>query len=125
MPAPAEVGEAGSFTVNGIEFAVTTLNRCIPFSDAPGNVDLQALGGGAKINLTQFGSETDVSVDGSAISREFGSIAFGKDPVIASSEISGDRWTGSATISDSLDSGDMVEVVWDVQVPDEIRDCSL
>lgn len=120
-----EVGEAGSFTVNDVEFAVTMLNRCIPFSDSPGNLDLQALAGGAKLNLQLLGSMTDVSVDGSLIEEEFGSIAFGDDQVVEASEVSGDRWTGSATAADSLGSGTVVEIAWDVMVPEEARDCGL
>ncbi len=127
--APPSVGEAGSFTVNGTEFAVTTLNRCIPFSDAAGNIDLQALAlgeqGSAKLNLYLDGSFLDVSVDGSGISAQFGSIAFGKDPDVHSSEVSGDRWTGSATVGDSLDSGDTVDLAWDIMIHEEINDCSL
>ncbi len=127
--APSSVGEAGSFTVNGTEFAVTTLNRCIPFSDQAGNIDLQALArgeqGSAKLNLNLDGDFLDVSVDGSGISAEFGSVAFGKDPDVQSSEVSGDRWTGSATVGDSLDSGDTVELAWDIMIPEEINDCSL
>lgn len=127
--APPSVGEAGSFTVNGTEFAVTLLNRCIPFSDAAGNIDLQALAqgeqGGAKLNLNLLGGSLDVSVDGSGISNEFGSIAFGKDPDVQSSEVAGDRWTGSATVGDSLGSGDTVDLAWDIMIPDEINDCSL
>ncbi len=124
-PGQPDVGETGSFTVNGTEFAVTTLNRCIPFQDAPGNVDLQALAGGAKLNLVQFGGVTEVSVDGSTINEMFGSIAFGEAPVVAASDIAGDRWTGSATVGDSLGSSETVEVTWDVMVPAEARDCSL
>lgn len=127
--APPAVGEAGSFTVNETEFAVTLLNRCIPFSDEAGNVDLQALAqggqGAAKLNLSLLGDFLDVSVDGSGISNEFGSIAFGSDQVVESSEIAGDRWSGSATVADSLGSGETVDITWDVMVPDEIRDCSL
>ncbi|MDJ0496441.1 MAG: hypothetical protein QNJ89_01330 [Acidimicrobiia bacterium] len=127
--APSSIGEAGSFRVNDTEFAVTTLNRCIPFSDQAGNIDLQALArgeqGSAKLNLNLDGEFLDVSVDGSGISAEFGSIAFGKDPDVESSEVSGDRWTGSATVGDSLDSGDRVDLAWDVMIPEEINDCSL
>ena len=125
-PAP-EVGEEGSFTVNGTEFAVTLLNRCIPFSDAPGNIDLQALaqGTGAKINLVQAGEMTEVSVDGSRIEEMFGSIAFGADPAVSASTVSGDRWTGSAIVGDSLGSGETVDITWDVMVPAEAQDCGL
>lgn len=133
-PAP-EVGEAGSFTVNATEFAVTLLNRCIPFSDSPGNIDLQALaqGEGAKLNLVLLGGTTEVSVDGSGIEEMFGSIAFGgdsfddgiDDPGVHSSDVAGDRWTGSATLDDALDSGETVDVTWDVMVPAEAHDCSL
>lgn len=121
------VGEAGSFTVNGTEFAVTLLNRCIPFQDKAGDIDLQALAGGprAKLNLYLLGVTTEVSVDGSTIQDMFGSIAFGEAPTIAASEVIGNRWTGSATVADSLGSGKTVDLTWDVMVPDEIRDCSL
>lgn len=120
------VGEAGSFTVNGTEFSVTLLNRCIPFQDEPGDIDLQALAQGAKLNLEFVGStETRVSVDGPTIQEMFGSIAFGKDAIVAASEVTDDRWTGSATVADSLESGETVDLTWDVMVPKEIRDCSL
>lgn len=126
-PQPPQVGEAGSFTVDDVEFAVTLLNRCIPFSDSPGNYDLQALaqGQGAKLNLVLMGGTTEVSVDGSGIGEMFGSIAFGDDPVVESSEIDGDRWTGSATVADTLGSGTTVDITWDLMVPTEARDCSL
>ena len=55
----------------------------------------------------------------------FGSIAFGSDPVVDASSLEGDRWTGSATVGDSLDSGATVDIVWDVMVPPEAVDCSL
>lgn len=119
------IGDAGSFTVNDTEFAVTLLNRCIPFQDREGDFDLQALAQGAKLNLVLFGGSTDVSVDGSTVNEMFGSIAFGEDPIVAESEITGDRWIGSATVADSLGSGESVDLTWDVMVPDEIRDCSL
>lgn len=123
----AEVGEAGSFTVNGTEFAVTLLNRCIPFSDEPGNVDLQALaqGQGAKLNLYVASDFVEVSVDGSGIQEMFGSIAFGGDPVVQESTIEGDRWTGSASVGDSLGSGTTVDITWDAMIPPEAIDCSL
>ena len=44
----------GSFGVNGTEFAVTFLNRCIPFGGEDGKtIDLQPLaqGQGAQLNL--------------------------------------------------------------------------
>jgi hypothetical protein len=120
-------GEGGSFTVNGTEFAVTLLNRCIPFQDEPGNVDLQALAQaqGGKLNLYVAGESVEVSVDGSGIEEMFGSIAFGDSPVVHDSAIDGDRWIGSATVGDSLDSGDTVDVTWDVMIPAEAIDCSL
>jgi hypothetical protein len=126
-PEEPEVGEAGSFTVDGTEFAVTLLNRCIPFSDQPGNIDLQALaqGQGAKLNLVLMGGTTEVSVDGSGIQELFGSIAFGQDPVVSESTVSGDRWTGSATVGDALGSGETVDITWDVMVPAEAQDCGL
>jgi hypothetical protein len=129
--APADpqppAGEAGTFTVNETQFAVTFLNRCIPFSDQPGNIDLQpiAQGQGAQLNLELFGDSVDVSVQGSAIEEEFGSLAFGEDPVVHESTVSGDRWTGSATVGDSLGSGETVDISWDVMVPSEAQDCSL
>ena len=39
--------------------------------------------------------------------------------------LSGDRWSGSATLDDVRGSADPVSVTWDVMVPSEIRDCSL
>lgn len=123
----AAAGEAGSFAVNGTEFPVTFLNRCIPFQDEPGNIDLQALaqGQGGKLNLYVAGEFVEVSVDGSGIQEMFGSIAFGDAPVVHDSTIDGDRWTGSATVGDSLGSGDTVDVSWDVAIPAEAIDCSL
>lgn len=121
-----EVGEFGSFTVNDTEFAVTGLLRCIPFQDEPGDIDLQALGQRAQLNLEFFGGDrTDVSVQGGAIRDEFGSIAFGSDVEVSSSDISGDRWTGTATAGDSTGGDGTVDITWDVMIPEEIRDCSL
>jgi len=124
--APA-VGEAGFFSVSGEEFAVTLLNRCVPFQDDEGNVDLQALaqGSGVKLNLYLVGESVEVSVDGSGLQDSYGSIAFGKDPVVHESVLDGDRWTGSATVGDSLGSGDTVDITWDVMIPAEANDCSL
>ena len=39
-PAAPEVTEMGSFTVNDTEFAVTFLNRCIPFGGEGGRRDV-------------------------------------------------------------------------------------
>lgn len=123
--ADLEVGERGSFTVDGMTFVVTFLNRCIPYDEDPDAIDLQALDrdNGAKINLYFANGRMDVSVDGSAISQEFGSPAFGA--TLDESSIDGGRWTGSATLDDAFDSGETVDVTWDVQVPDDVRDCSL
>lgn len=127
-PEPASqppVGEAGSFTVDGTEFAVTRLNPCVPFNEAPDDLDLQALAPGAQLNLYLMGGTTEVSVQGSAIQSQFGSIAFGEGPVVNESSVSGGRWTGSATVGDSMGSGETVDLTWDVQIPSEINDCSL
>lgn len=123
-PAPA-VGEGGTFTVNEIEFAVNLLNRCIPFSDSDDDIDLQALAQGAKLNLVLIDGTTEVSVDGTAIGDEFGSVAFGSDPAVTSSEVTEGRWSGLATVGDSMGSGETVEISWDVMIPQEIRDCGL
>lgn len=128
-PDPAEapaVGEAGFFTVDGEEFVVTLLNRCIPFQDAEGNIDLQALSAAqVKLNLYVAGGTVEVSVDGSGLRETYGSVAFGEDPVVHESEVDGDRWMGSATVGDSLGSGSTVDLRWDVMVPSDVNDCSL
>ena len=57
----------GSFTVNDTEFAVTFLNRCIPFEGPDSDViDLQPLaqGQGAQLNLNGTNDFIDVSVQG-------------------------------------------------------------
>jgi hypothetical protein len=132
-PAPQapEVTELGSFTVNETEFAVTFLNRCIPF-DGPDSdvIDLQpiAQGQGAQLNLYGTSESIEVSVQGGTIRQMFGSIAFGAsnfDDVDIEWSIDGDRWTGSATLNDALDEVDPVSVAWDVMIPDEVVDCSL
>lgn len=122
-----EVGASGSFTVNDEEFAVTLLNRCIPFSDQPGNIDLQALAQaqGAQLNLTVLAAMLDVSVQGFAIEEMFGSISFTSEFLADGFEVSNDRFTGSATVSDALGSGETVDLAWDVMVPSEVLDCSL
>jgi hypothetical protein len=126
------VGEAGSFTVNGTEFVVTLLNRCIPFGGEDGQtIDLQpiAQGQGAELFLYGTADSLEVSVQGSTVSEMYGSIAFTAGPFgdgeIQESSIDGDRWTGSATLIDALDVADPVSVTWDVMVTDEVRDCSL
>ena len=126
------VGEAGSFTVNGTEFVVTLLNRCIPFGGEDGQtIDLQTLaqGQGGELFLYGTADSLEVSVQGSTVNEMYGSIAFTADPFgtgeIQESSIDGDRWTGSAILNDALDVADPVSVTWDVMVPDEIRDCSL
>ena len=124
------VGEAGSFTVNGTEFAVTFLNRCIPFGGEDGQtIDLQPIAQGGQLNLYGTADSLEVSVQGNTVNEMYGSIAFTADPFgtgeIQESSIDGDRWTGSATLNDALDVADPVSVTWDVMIPDEIRDCSL
>lgn len=124
-PAQPETGEAGSFTVDDTSFAVTNLNRCIPFSESADDLDLQARAPGAQLNLYLDGGSTDVSVQGSAVQELAGSMAFGLEGDDPESSISGDRWTGSATVVDAMGSGTSVDLTWDVQIPSEIRDCSL
>lgn len=126
------VTEMGSFTVNGTEFAVTFLNRCIPFGGEDGEtIDLQPLaqGQGAQLNLYGTADSVEVSVQGSTIEEMFGSIAFGADPFgngeIQESSIDGDRWTGSATLNDALEVAEPVSVTWDVMIPTEAEDCGL
>ncbi len=126
------MGEAGSFTVNGTEFAVTLLNRCIPFGGEDGQtIDLQpiAQGQGGELFLYGTADSLEVSVQGNTVNEMYGSIAFTADPFgtgeIQESSIDGDRWTGSATLNDALDVAEPVSVTWDVMIPDEIRDCSL
>ncbi|MBT8203588.1 MAG: hypothetical protein HKN74_12850 [Acidimicrobiia bacterium] len=126
-PAQPTVGEMGSFTVNGTEFAVTFLNRCIPFEGPDSDIiDLQpiAQGQGAQFFLYGGADFVEVSVQGSAIQEMFGSIAFTTTDA-TDNNLSGDRWTGSATLEDALDTAEPVEVTWDVMVPGEIVDCSL
>lgn len=132
QPITPEVGEMGSFTVNGTEFAVTFLNRCIPFGgEESDQIDLQpvAQGQGAILHLYGTADSVEVSVDGSTVEEIGGSIAFTATPFgdgeIQESTISGDRWTGSATLIDIMGAVDPVEVTWDVMIPDEIVDCSL
>lgn len=125
-PAPqAEPGEASGFTVDDTTFAVTLLNRCVPFTDEPGNIDLQALAQGAQLNLYLDSGTTDVSVQGPAVQELAGSISFGLTGEVDDSTVAGDRWTGSATLEDSMGSGTSVDLSWDVQIPAEARDCSL
>ena len=132
-PAPSEaatIGEAGSFTVDGTlgaaEYAVTDLNRCVPFSEGDGNLDLQALAPGAQLNLVLLGGTTEVSVQGPVIGSQTGSIAYGSSGgSIGESTVSGGRWTGSATLADSLGSVLSVDVTWDVMIPSDVNDCSL
>lgn len=126
------VSEMGSFTVNGTEFAVTFLNRCIPFSGPDSSdIDLQpiAQGQGAGLNLYGTADSVEVSVQGTAVEKIGGTNAFGADPFgdgeIRASDIDGDRWTGEATLADSYGSASTVEVNWDVMIPDEMIDCSL
>ncbi len=138
---PAETGgadtpavtEMGSFTVDGTEFAVTFLNRCIPFSGPDSeDIDLQpiAQGQGAGLNLYGTADSVEVSVQGTTVEEIGGTNAFAADPFgddgeIRASSIEGDRWTGEATLADAYGSESTVEVTWDVMIPDEVRDCSL
>jgi hypothetical protein len=128
----AGVTEMGSFRVNDTEFAVTYLNRCIPFGGEDGQtIDLQPLaqGQGAQMNLYGTADSLEVSVQGNTVEDMFGSIAFAADPFgdgeIQESTIDGDRWSGSATLLDSRGSDKSVDVTWDVMIPDEAVDCSL
>jgi hypothetical protein len=127
-----QISEMGSFSVNDAEFAVTYLNRCIPFGGEDGQtIDLQPLaqGQGAQLNLYGTADSLEVSVQGSTVEALFGSIAFSASPFgdgeIEESSIDGDRWTGSATLLDSRGSDGTVEIIWDVMIPDEAIDCSL
>ncbi|NNJ46266.1 MAG: hypothetical protein HKP18_00385, partial [Acidimicrobiia bacterium] len=59
--------EMGSFSVNDAEYAVTFLNRCIPFGGEDGEtIDLQPLaqGQGAQLNLYGTADSLEVSVQG-------------------------------------------------------------
>lgn len=112
-----EITEMGSFSVNDTEFAVTFLNRCIPFGGEDGQtIDLQPLaqGQGAQMNLYGTADSLEVSVQGNTVEDMVGSIAFAADPFgdgeIQESTIDGDRWSGSATLLDSLGSGKSVDV---------------
>lgn len=124
--APA-AGEFGTITINGDVYPVTMLNRCIPFSGSDDDLDLQALGDGVKINIyASAGVVDDVSVDGATVTAEYGSRAFGGfDSVIADQSTDGGRTTGSATMPDAMGGSTTVDVQWDVEIPDEVRDCSL
>jgi hypothetical protein len=123
--APPAAGDMGSYSVEGQTFDVTLLNRCPPFQDEPGNVDLQALSQGSLLNLyVADGGETlDVSVQGSAVQEAWGSIAFTLDGGPLDFSVTADRITGSATLVDAEGGGDSVDVTFDVAVPDEINDC--
>ena len=130
--ATPEVTEMGSFTVNGTEFAVNLLNRCIPFEGPDSDqIDLQPLaqGQGAQLNLYGNADSLEVSVQGSAVEEIGGSIAFGADTFsdgsIDENNISGDRWTGAATLDDVMGEVDPVTVTWDVMIPEDMNDCSL
>ena len=127
-----QVTEMGSFSVNDTEFAVTLLNRCIPFGGEDGEtIDLQPLaqGQGVLLNLYGTADSIEVSVQGSALADPFGSDVFAADPFgdgeIRESTIDGDRWSGSATLLDSRGSGASVDVAWDVMIPGEALDCGL
>ena len=103
--------------MNDTEFAVTFLNRCIPFGGEDGQtIDLQPLaqGQGAQMNLYGTADSLEVSVQGNTVEDMVGSIAFAADPFgdgeIQESTIDGDRWSGSATLLDSLGSGKSVDV---------------
>jgi hypothetical protein len=40
-------------------------------------------------------------------------------------EWTGDRVAGSATLADTFEAADPIEVTFDVVVPEEVQDCSL
>lgn len=124
-PAAPEVGAMGSFTVDGQTFAVTDLNRCDPFFDEPGNLDLQAVAVGSILNLPVLGGGTsiDISVQGSALVELAGSNVFGEIIDEPEFTITDDRITGAATLGDTMGSDATVEVTFDVAIPDEIREC--
>lgn len=131
-PAQPEVTEMGSFTVNDTEFAVTFLNRCIPFEGPDSEtIDLQpiAQGQGAQLLLYGTADSVEVTMQGSGIDEMFGSIAFVADPFdsgeIQESSIDGDRWTGTATLEDIRETAEPIVVTWDVMIPPEAVDCSL
>lgn len=127
-----DVTEMGSFVVDGTEFAVTFLNRCVPFSGPDSDeIDLQpiAQGQGAQLNLYGTQDSLEVSVQGGAVEEIGGTNSFAADPFgngeIRASSIDGDRWTGEATLNDSYGSDATVAVSWDVMIPEEINDCGL
>ena len=124
--APVESGdvtELGSITINGDVYAVTTLNRCASEFD---DLDFQALGQGVKINLIgEAGSIIEVSVDGLVVEENYGSRSFGRFEVITDGTYGAGRTTGSVTLGDTYGTDKTVDVAWDIQVPDEERDCSL
>lgn len=123
-----EISELGSFTVNGILLAVSFSIRCIPSGDGADNISLQGVAqgeSGGTLDLRKGSNFVEVTVDGSNFEEMFGSrafvSAFGTESDV--SEVSGDRWTGSATLFDQLEVADPVEVTWDMMIPDETTDC--
>lgn len=141
-----------SFTLDGNEFEVQGILRCIPFStdDEPldGELDIQALDedgtvlfleyspgdedqrqamedqGAPPELLDQFGPRTFVSFQSGATQELYGVQYIDGDTEFDSSEVTDDRMTGAATITDD-ETGQVVDVTWDVEIPPETKDCSL
>lgn len=142
-----------SYEIDGTAFTVTTIIRCDPFSSIgepdPGQLDLQALSedrtnlrlmytppdeeqaetlrqqGAPDDYIEQFtGASTSVEFDGGSTQDMFGVPYINGDTEFRSSEVTDDRMTGAATITDD-ETGQVVEVTWDVEVPPEAHDCSL
>ena len=143
-PGGIQMVPAGNSTVSvdGTALAPQELLRCIPFQEDDDRLDLTVLGDGFQlfINVTES-SDNELTIQGRAVgdgesTGVFAASMFsldGESWINDESEVTdhtpftwtGDRVSGSMTLLDIFDSGDTVEVTFDVIVPPDTQDCSL
>lgn len=130
----------GVIEINGESTDVNQVRRCEPFSDAEGNLDLQAIGQGVMLfivvnqstvlnqTLSLQGANAGGVFSVSASQTTAGGMWFDDDGAPIGFEpftVSGDRISGSATLTDVQGGADTSDVSFDVAIPSEIIDCSL
>ncbi|MGF1617340.1 MAG: hypothetical protein ACFCU2_05965 [Acidimicrobiia bacterium] len=135
---------AGNSTVSADGTALTPrdLLRCIPFDEGDDQLDLTVLGDSFQLFINMTGSSfNDLTIQGRAVGDGESTGVYAGSAYSSDGETwfddeggdsdhttftwTGDRVSGSMTLLDIYDSGDTVEVAFDVIVPPDTHDCSL
>jgi hypothetical protein len=143
-PGEIQMVPAGNSTVSveGTDFSPRQLLRCIPFQDEDDQLDLTVLGDDFQLFIyVTESSNNELTIQGRAVgdgesTGVYAGSAFSLDGEDWFDDEGGesdhtpfawtaDRVSGSMTLLDIYDSGDTVEVAFDVIVPPDTQDCSL